>query len=362
VKGLVFEGPRTMTIRDVPPPSLRPGTLILRPHTVGLCFTDKLAYESTSFSAYPTGIVIGHEFCATVVDAADDVTGFAVGDIVVPDPRIYCGDCLPCRAGFETQCERAGGWIGVGGPWNGAMAELTLAPAMNSFKLEPGMTALDGAAVEPMAYSFRAVRNSGTVVGDNIVVLGLEDYGQGVAQVTRPTAGIVVAADPYAVRRAGAERAGVPYVLDTADDLVRQVRELVPFGADVVFLHAEEYVPRSQRYMQEAYEIARPGAMIKVVRISGPEILTLADAQLAAEKELRLSYNGAAFGMESWRGGRDRGDWRSTMQAMAAGRIAVEALQGLHIPFDDLRSQHDVDAMLAAVPTETAKVFVEVGA
>jgi threonine dehydrogenase-like Zn-dependent dehydrogenase len=251
------------------------------------------------------------------------------------------------------------GWIGVA-LWNGAMAELTLAPAMNCFKLEPGMTTDDGAAVEPVAYSFRAVRHSGLVNGDNVVVLGLEDYGQGVAQITKSVAGTVVAADPFAVRRDGVERAGVGHVLDTSDDLAHQVRALMPFGADVVFLQAEEYVPRSQRYMQEAYEIARVGGMIKVVRLSGDEILSRADAGLASNKELRLSWNGGAFGMESWRGGRDRGDWKAAMEAIGAGRLAPEAMQPLHVSFDDLHSQRDVDAMFAAVPSEASKVFLDV--
>ncbi len=359
MKALVYRGTRNVTISEVAEPTLRPGTLLLRPRTVGLCFTDKLAYESSTFSAYPQGIVIGHEFCASVVDAADDVEGFAVGDLVAPDPRVFCGHCLQCRAGFETMCSNAGGWIGVA-VWNGAMAEMTLAPAMSAFKLEPGMTVLDGAAVEPMAYSLRAVRHSGVVAGDNVVVLGLEDYGQGVAQITKSIARTVVAADPYAVRRAAAERAGVTHVLDTSDELVEEIRTLMPFGADVIFLHAEEYAPRSQRYMEEAYEMARVGGRIKVVRLSGPEILRRADAELASVKELTLSYNGGAFCMEPWRGGRNRGDWKTTMEAMGAGTLTPESLDGLTVAFDDLRSQADVDAMFGALPAESAKVFVQV--
>jgi (R,R)-butanediol dehydrogenase/meso-butanediol dehydrogenase/diacetyl reductase len=359
MKGLIYGGTRSVTIGEVPEPTLRPGTLLLRPRTVGLCFTDKLAYESSAFSAYPKGVVIGHEFCASVVDAADDVEGFAVGDLVAPDPRIYCGGCLQCRAGFETMCSNVGGWIGVA-VWNGAMADLTLAPAMNAFKLEPGMTVLDGAAVEPMAYSLRAVRHSGIVAGDNVVVLGLEDYGQGVAQISKSIARTVVAADPYEVRRRAVERAGVSHVLDTSEGLAQEIRGLMPFGADVVFLQAEEYTPRSQRYLEEAYEIARVGGLIKVVRLSGPEILARADAQLASVKELMLSYNGGAFCMEPWRGGRDRGDWKTTMEAMGAGLLAPEMLDGLTVPFDDLRSQADVDAVFAALPAETAKVFIQV--
>ena len=54
--------------------------------------------------------------------------------------------------------------------------------------------------------------------------------------------------------------------------------------------------------------MARVGGRIKVVRLSGPEILRRADAELASVKELTLSYNGGAFCMEPWRGGRDRGD------------------------------------------------------
>lgn len=360
MKGLVYEGTRNVTVEEVPEPVLRAGTLLLRPLRVGICFTDKLAYESAAFASYPPGVVLGHEFCAEVVDAADDVEGFAQGDLVAPDPRIYCGDCLHCRSGFEARCTATMGWIGVA-LWNGALADLTLAPAMNCFKLVPGMTVDDGAAVEPMAYAFRAVRHSGMVNGDNVAVLGLCDYGIGSAQVAARFGGMVAAADPTPLRRASAKRSGVSVTLDATDDLVQEVRAVMPFGADVVFLQAEEYVPRSQHYLREAYEIARVGATIKVVRISGPDILSLADARLASVKELRLSYNGGAFGMESWRGGHDRGDWRSTMEAIGAGVVRPEAMQPIHLSFDDLRSKRDLDAMFAALPSEASKVFVDVG-
>jgi threonine dehydrogenase-like Zn-dependent dehydrogenase len=224
------------------------------------------------------------------------------------------------------------------------------------------MTPLDGAAVEPMAYAFRAVRYSGVVEGDNVVILGLEDYGLGAARITSAYAGSVVATDPSAVRRAAAERAGIGRVLDATTNLSQEIRTLLPFGADVVFLNAEEYVPRSQDYLKEAYEVARTGAMIKMVRMSGPELMSRADAQLGAEKELRLSYNGGAFGMEAWRGGRNRGDWQATMEAMGKGALAIDTSYGLEVSFDELRSQRDVDDMLAAVPTEAAKVFVKVEA
>lgn len=360
MKGLVYRGVRSVTVEDVPEPTLKPGTVLLRPLVVGMCFTDKLAYESAAFAAYPPGFVLGHEFSAEVVEIADDVEGFEVGDVVVPDPRIYCGDCLHCRAGFEARCTTTMGWIGVA-LWNGAMAELTLAPAMNCFKLEPGMDHNDGAAIEPLAYAVRAVRHSGLRNSDNVAVLGLCDYGLGSAQIASGYAGKVVTADPSPARRAAAVRAGITDVLTTGDDLTNTIRELMPLGADVVFLQAEEYVPRSQQYLREAYEIARPGATIKLVRLSGEEIITTADARLAASKELRLSYNGGAFGMECWRGGRDRGDWKASMEAVSAGRLNPETLQPLHVALDDITTQHDVEQLFAAVPFESSKVFIDVG-
>jgi len=361
MRALRYEGPGKILPVEVPDPDPGPDEVLLEPLTVGICFTDKLAHASPDFQSYPPGTVLGHEFCGRVVELGDAVEGVMVGDLVAPDPRVFCGECLGCRSGYLGQCSTVRGWVGVHGGWQGALAERVKVPARSIHHFTAGLTPAGGACVEPFAFSLRQVRHLRPAWGDNIVLLGAEDYGLAEAALLAPIAGRLVVADPYAHRREAALRFGAHEAIDATPGLVDEVRARFPFGADLVVVNAEAYLPRSETYLAEAYEMARPGATVLVSRSSGGRLYPAAPSRTAWAKELDIRYFGGCFGEEPWRGGRDRGDWEVAIRAIDDRRLDPEALGATVVRFDDLRTGADVDELMELLPAHATKVFVEVG-
>lgn len=52
------------------------------------------------------GDVLGHEFCGVVDSVGPGVKNVKVGDRVVASFPIACGDCMNCKKGLTSACER----------------------------------------------------------------------------------------------------------------------------------------------------------------------------------------------------------------------------------------------------------------
>ena len=83
--------------REVPTPSVEPGTLLLKTRCALICGSD-LEYLDGSFDHISAGMggirpgsIPGHEFVAEVAEVGEGVKGWSVGDRAVPlghpDPR-----------------------------------------------------------------------------------------------------------------------------------------------------------------------------------------------------------------------------------------------------------------------------------
>lgn len=360
MRAIRYDGVGRVLPVEIPDPVLQPDEVMLRPLMVGICFTDKLAHCSADFTSYPVGTVLGHEFCGRIEAIGTAVENVAVGDVVAPDPRVFCGTCTQCRAGYLGQCTTRKGWVGVHGGWSGALADLVKVPALSVHQMAPNMTPVGGACVEPYAFALRQVRHLRPAWGDNIVILGAEDYGIAETGLLASSAGRLIVVDPHPLRRSAALNFGAHEVLMPTPQLVDDIRSRIPFGADLVIVNAESYVPRSEQYLAEAYEIARPLATVLVSRSSGGLLYPQAPASTAWLKELDIRYFGGCFGEEPWRGGRERGDWQVAIEAISAGRLNPNEMGGHVVPFEDLRTQADVDEMMALLPSQATKVFVEV--
>src|SRR5436309_3434283 len=94
--------PHDLTVALAPVIDPLPSQLVIAPDAVGVCATDmelydgSMPYLTSGFAAYP--IVPGHEWTGRVVAIGRDVAGFDVGDRVVGECSIGCGDCDRCRA------------------------------------------------------------------------------------------------------------------------------------------------------------------------------------------------------------------------------------------------------------------------
>ena len=93
------KGEGAIELREVARPTVRPGHVLIRPEAVGVCSSDLLRYTG-KLVVYEPPVILGHEFCGTVVEVGDNVTRSSLGDRVVCETHgTFCGSCYFCMTG-----------------------------------------------------------------------------------------------------------------------------------------------------------------------------------------------------------------------------------------------------------------------
>jgi len=236
----------TLEVRDVPDPVPASGQVLVRTLACGICGSDlhmlkhgakmQVLGEELAKQAPPEPIshvrmdptldvVMGHEFCAEVVELGPDCSNVMVGDTVVSMP-----------VAFEPGGLHA---VGYSNAFPGGYGELMLLSDMVAMKVPNGLGHRDAALTEPLAVGIHAVVKSNIAPGDAAVVLGCGPVGLAVIDDLRRR-GIepIVASDFSPARRALAAKMGAHEVVDPAVERpmdawrrVDGVRPLVIFEA-----------------------------------------------------------------------------------------------------------------------------------
>lgn len=244
MRAAVYHGQRDIRIEEVPEPRPGPGQIKLRVGYNGICGTDVHEFFTGPHliphdAPHPrTGammpIVLGHEFAGEVVDVADDVQEFAVGDRIAAEPIHHCGECRFCRRGVYNLCTG----IAFQGcdATDGGLAEFAVLDAAKAHRL-PSDVGLDvGALVEPLSVSHHAVRRADPDAGSVVVVYGGGPIGVGAFLALRAR-GVnrIVVVEPSPDRVAVLAELGADTVIDPRQEEVgARLAELTEgYGPDV---------------------------------------------------------------------------------------------------------------------------------
>lgn len=173
--GLWLENGKLQWRQDLPLPEPSRDQALVKIHLAGICGTDlQLLQGYLPFAGIP-----GHEFCGEIVAAPDDPS--RVGQRVVGEINLGCGECRLCRAGLGRHCRRRE-VVGIRGR-GGAFAEYLVLPLKNLHPVPDNVP--DEAAVfcEPLAAALE-IREQAAISGeDSVLVIGAGRLGQLVARV-----------------------------------------------------------------------------------------------------------------------------------------------------------------------------------
>jgi L-iditol 2-dehydrogenase len=237
MKAAVMPRYNQMEVREVPKPDAAPGELRVAVQAVGICGSDVHGYTGASGRRDPGqfGIWMGHEFAGVVESIGEGVEGFSLGDRVVLDSTVYCGQCRPCLRGETNQCISAQvfGAAPEGANWRrmGAMAEFVVGPARLAYKLPDAVSFDHAALVEPLSVGLYATMLAQAEADSNVLVIGAGMIGQA---VIAQTPGHVYAINRGRRRRDAAEKLGAQ-IVETTEDMVGQFRSMTGGGADIVY-------------------------------------------------------------------------------------------------------------------------------
>ncbi len=87
--------------------------------------------------------VLGADAAGEIAAVGDGVQGFQVGERVVVNPSISCGECEACLAGKDNQCRQ---WHLLGETISGTYAEFVSIPAVNALRIPEGFATRSAAA------------------------------------------------------------------------------------------------------------------------------------------------------------------------------------------------------------------------
>ena len=247
MKAIVYDGPRQVSVKDVPDAKIeRPTDVLVRITTTNICGSDLHMYEGrTDFEA---GRWFGHENLGEVVEVGKGVDKVKVGERVCLPFNVSCGFCKNCERGFTNYCLTtqpepglAGAAYGFAdmGPWQGGQAELLRVPYGDHNCLRLGEDAVDKetdyvmlADIFPTGY--HATELAGVIPGDSVVIYGSGPVGLMAAlSATIKGASKVMVVDRHPDRLRLAEEIGAIPIDDSKVDPVEFVMDqTMGLGAD----------------------------------------------------------------------------------------------------------------------------------
>jgi glutathione-independent formaldehyde dehydrogenase len=247
MKAVVYEGPRQVSVKNIPDARIERHTdVLVRVTTSNICGSDLHMYEGRT--SFEPGRVFGHENLGEVIEIGDAVDRVRVGDWVCLPFNVSCGFCANCERGLTAFClttNPAPGKVGAAygyadmGPYAGGQAELLRVPYgdFNCLVLpedarERQTDYVMLADVWPTGW--HATELAGVQPGDTVVIYGAGPVGLMAAYsaILRHASAVMVI-DHHADRLAKAEEIGAILIDDSQASPVEQVLELTEgLGAD----------------------------------------------------------------------------------------------------------------------------------
>ena len=125
-------GPEVLEYTDFPTPAPKPGEVLVRLHVAALNRMDVMVREGWPGLKLELPHIDGADGAGEVATLGEGTTGFEVGDHVVINANLGCGECNYCLSGWDNMCRN---WHLLGETVRGTYAEYIALPARQLYKL-----------------------------------------------------------------------------------------------------------------------------------------------------------------------------------------------------------------------------------
>lgn len=223
MKSCVITSPFQYEIREVPVPEPGDGEVLIQMKAAGVCGSDMHIYKGENpCSTYP--LVPGHENAGVIAKVGSGVTSVKVGDHVVVDLIITCGECYQCTHGREEVCEHV---LVRGSGTNGGWREYFTAPADDVYKIDDNIPWKDAALIEPIAIGSHCTKRARVQADDTVFILGTGTIGTIILQACKVLGAKVICCDIDDQSLARAKGYGADEVINSkTEDMFARVAEI----------------------------------------------------------------------------------------------------------------------------------------
>jgi len=242
-----------LEIRDLDVIAPKPDEVKLQVAACGICGSELESFKKRS-PRRPPPLVMGHEFCGTIVGMGAAVKEWELGTRVVSNSVVPCGQCVRCKRGDSHLCATRQ-IFGMHRP--GAFADYVNVPARCLIPWPENVPAEVAALAEPLANGVHVARVSRHLPANTVLVIGAGPIGlfcQQVMQVQRGSK--VYVADLSPERLAVAKRLGAIRVINPREEDVAKVM-LEPTDGEGVDLSIDAVGATITK--RTAIEAIRPG-------------------------------------------------------------------------------------------------------
>ena len=225
--------------KEYPVPEIGPGEILLKIEACGICAGDcKAQHGAERFwnSFIVTPFIPGHEFVGRIAALGEDVKGFQVGDRVVSDQIVPCGECRFCKTGHYWMCE-VHDIYGFKKHVNGGMAEYMRLPKNALvYKIPDDMPIEKAILIEPYGCSKHCVDRAQIGLEDVVVLSGCGTLGLGMVGIAhRHNPKLLIALDMVDARLEKAKEFGADLAWNPGKmDVVAEIKKLTGgYGCDI---------------------------------------------------------------------------------------------------------------------------------
>lgn len=261
---VVVNEPNSMQVVQLERPEPAAGEVRVRVRYAGICGSDvHIFHGHNPFVTYPR--VIGHEFVGRIDAVGEGVDAGRIGQAVVVDPVISCGQCPACLSGRRNVCHTL---QVIGVHRNGGFSQYTCIPAANAYPIPKTLPLVNASVIEPFAVAANVTNRTAVFPSDVALIYGAGPVGLNLLQVLNRVYGIrAYITDHLDERLELARRLGA-----SEQETINTMREPLP---EALRVRGVEPGPTliydavcHPSILEEAVRIAAPGARIGILGFS----------------------------------------------------------------------------------------------
>jgi NADPH:quinone reductase-like Zn-dependent oxidoreductase len=207
-------GPEVLEYSDFPTPEPKPGEALVRLHAAALNRMDVMVRNGWPGLKLDMPHINGADGAGEIVTLGKDAKGLEVGERVVINANLGCGECDYCLSGWDNMCRN---WHLLGETMRGTYAEYIALPVRQLYKL-PADFDFHSAAAAALVYQtawHSLITRGGLKAGETVLIVGA---GGGVntasVQVAKFSGAQVVVVGSDAQKLEAAESLGADILID----------------------------------------------------------------------------------------------------------------------------------------------------
>jgi len=262
MKAAILDRKEHFEITEVEKPKAGHEEVLIKVKACAVCGTDLRIFRGQKKIEVP---ITGHEISGIAEEIGEGVPNLSVGDKVIVETVVGCGECDACRRGEENLCRRK--FTAIGYQYNGGYAQYLLVPrnAVRQgcvIKIPEHLTFEEASIVEPLSCVINGWKSfKERASGFTTAVIGAGIIGMLHTEYAKQRGARVLLLNRTAPRLILAQKIGLPadeFIDGSKCNSVERVRELTGgLGADAVMCAAS-----SKDIQKQALEMAAVDADI----------------------------------------------------------------------------------------------------